>query len=98
MATVKVTMTFDEATVARINDAAERLSIPKSAVVREAIQEFHTRIGRLSESERTRMLRAFDKLLPRIPSRPASEVDQEILSIRRARKAGGRMRVEKKPH
>jgi len=43
---VKVTFTFDETTVTRLSEAAERLSKPKSAVVREAIHDFHERIGR----------------------------------------------------
>lgn len=49
MASIKVTFTLDHTTVARLQDAATRLSLPKSEVVREAIQEFHERIGHLSE-------------------------------------------------
>jgi hypothetical protein len=48
------------------------------------------KIGRLSERERVRMLRAFDELVPRIPARSAVEVDRELRAIRRARRAGGR--------
>ena len=92
----KVTFTFDEATIARLKDAAERLSKPKSAVVREAIHDFHERIGRLSEKERLRMLQLFDQLVPRIPARPRSEVEKELREIRRARRAGGRRSPEAK--
>ena len=60
MATVKVTFTLDEATVARLQNAAERLAKSKSEVVRNAIQDFHERMGQLSERERRQMLRAFD--------------------------------------
>jgi flagellar motor switch protein FliG len=90
MATVKVTFTLDQATVSRLQDAAVQLSMPKSEVVREAIQEFHDRLGRLNERERARMLRAFDEFVPRIPRRSAAAVDRELAKIREARRTGGR--------
>lgn len=90
MGTVKVTFTLDEATVARLGDAAERLAKPKSEVVREAIQDFHERIGRLGERERLRLLQVFDELVLRIPSRPAAAVEKELKEMRRSRRRGGR--------
>ena len=90
----KVTFTLDDATVNRLNDAAQRLAIPKSEVVREAIGEYHARIGKLSEVERQRMLADFDRLVPLIPGRPSTEVDRELKDIRRARRRGGRKRRE----
>ncbi len=90
MAATKVTFTLDPATVARIEDASARLSMPKSQVVREAIHEFHERIGRLSHSERLRMLRALDQLAPRVPARSRREVDRELSALRRDRRTGGR--------
>jgi predicted nucleic acid-binding protein len=63
----KVTFTLDAETVHKIGDAAERLAKPKSQVVREAVADYHSRMGRLSEKERRRMLRVFDTLVPRIP-------------------------------
>jgi hypothetical protein len=92
MATSKVTFTLDEETVRRIGDAAERLAKPKSQVVREAVEDYHSRIGRLSESERARMLKVFDALVPAIPARPQSEAEDELREIRRARRSGGRQR------
>jgi hypothetical protein len=89
MATTKVTFTLDDLTVARLRDAAARLSKPQSQVVREAIEDFHDRIGILSEGERRRLLKAFDQLTPRIPYQPASEVEREIQAIRAARRGGG---------
>ena len=74
----------------RLQDAADRLAMAKSEVVREAIMEFHDRIGRLSDRERSKMLKAFDELVPRIPKRSAAEVDAELAEVRRARKAAGR--------
>jgi predicted transcriptional regulator len=90
MATTKVTFTFDPATIARLNDAAQRLAKPKSEIVREAIQEYHQHIGRLNESEKRRMLRIIDAIAERPPTRPQSEVDAELKEIRRARRHGGR--------
>ena len=90
MATTKVTFTLDQPTVARLQDAATRLALPKSEVVREAILEFHERIGRLSERERSRLLRVFDEVVPRIPQRSLKEVETELAALRRARRAGGR--------
>ena len=49
MATTKVTFTFDQATVARLNNAAEHRQ--PEEIVREAIHDYHERIGKLSESE-----------------------------------------------
>jgi hypothetical protein len=90
MATTKVTFTLDNDTIARLRATAERLAIPKSEVVREAIRDFGDRAGRLSERERRRLLEAFDRLVPAIPVRPLRDVERELLELRRARRAGGR--------
>jgi hypothetical protein len=93
MATTKVTFTLDEVAVSRLQEASTRLALPKSEIVREAIIEFYERMGRLSERERLGMLRAFDELVPKIPARPASDVDHELAELRKARRAGGRRTV-----
>jgi len=90
MATIKVTFTLDEATVSRLRATASRLSKPRSQVVREAIRDYSERVGKLSEQERLRMLAAFDRTVPRIPSRPLSKVEEELEEIRTARRGGGR--------
>ncbi len=90
MATAKVTFTLDTATLDRLADAAGRLRMPKSAVVREAIHDYHERIGRLSERERAHLLKVLDTMLPQVPARPQSAVRRELRQIREARKAGGR--------
>jgi predicted DNA-binding protein len=36
---------FDSETVNRLDKAAERLSFPKSRVIREAVEEYYERIG-----------------------------------------------------
>ncbi len=96
MASTKVTFTLDEKTVARLNRAAQRLHMPKSQVVREAIGEYSARIGRLSDEERVRMLKVFDEAVARIPKRPQEEVEREIREVRDARRAGGR-KTESEP-
>jgi predicted transcriptional regulator len=96
MATNKVTFTLDAETIHRIEDAAEILAKPKSQIVREAVAEYHGRIGRLSQSEIQRRLKIFDTLVPLIPARPQQEVDAELEEIRQARRSGGRLtRAEK---
>jgi len=90
MATIKMTFTVDEETAGRLRDAADALRKPKSQVVREAIADYADRVGRLTESERRRLLDAFDELVPAIPSRAVDEVDAELAAIRRARRGGGR--------
>jgi len=94
MATRKVTYTIDAATVARLEQTAERLGKPKSQVVREAINDYAARVGRLSEQERLRLLRTFDEVLERVPERPAREVDAELAQVRAARRSGGRQSGE----
>jgi predicted transcriptional regulator len=90
MATTKVTFTLDQETLTRLRTAAERLAMPKSAVVREAIRDFGERAGKLGETERRRQLEAFDRLVPMIPKRSRAEVERELDALRRARRAGGR--------
>jgi hypothetical protein len=89
MATTKATFTLDADTLARLRATAERLALPKSQVVREAIRDFGDRAERLSERERRRMLEAFDRLVPAIPLRPRRDVERELANLRRARRAGG---------
>jgi hypothetical protein len=67
MATAEVTFTLDEISIQRLQDASERLALSKSEVVREAIPEFHQRLGRLTDREPTRLLRVYDELTSTIP-------------------------------
>lgn len=90
MGAVKMTFSLDETTATRLRQAAARLDKPQSEVVREAIQEYAARIGRLSEAERLRLLRTFDELVARIPERPLAEVEQELARIRESRGTGRR--------
>jgi hypothetical protein len=87
---VKKTFVLDEATAAALSRSAARLAKPQSEVVRLAIRDYADRIGRLSEAERVRLLEVFDEVVPRIPVRPAADVDREIRGVRAARRSGGR--------
>ena len=97
MATSKVTFTLDAATVHMIADAAERLAKPKSQVVREAVSEYHDRIGRMSGRERLEKLRLLDTLRPLIPSRGLGAAQRELKAIRAARRSGGRRSLSRNP-
>ena len=92
MASIKMTFSLDPTTAGRLESTAATLHKPKSEVVREAIREYAERVGRLTESERRRLLAAFDELVPAIPTRPSDEVDAELAQLRRARRTGGRGR------
>jgi predicted transcriptional regulator len=91
MAAVKVTVTLDEATIEKLNQAARRLSKPKSQIIREAIGDYHAKSDRLSEAERARMLRAIDEMMARPPARPQPQVDEELRELRHARRSRGRL-------
>ena len=90
----KMTFSLDQETAERIDRLAQRLAIPKSRVVREAVREYAVQAGRLSEAERTRMLGVFDEVIALIPERAAAEVDRELDELRSARRSGGRASPE----
>jgi predicted DNA-binding protein len=87
---VKVTFTLDDRTVSRLRQAAARTNKPQSQVVREAVNDYAERVGRLSEPERVRMLAALDAVVSRKPTRTPADVDQELRALRSARRSGGR--------
>jgi len=87
---VKVTFTLDEATVDRLRRTAARVRKPQSQVVREAVKDYAERVGKLSEEERTRLLKLFDTVVPAIPLRPVARAHAELRAIRAARRRGGR--------
>jgi hypothetical protein len=72
---------------ADLHDASERLARPKSEIVREAILQFHARIRRLNERERTNMLRVFDEMVPKIPVRSRAVVAREVSEPGAARRS-----------
>lgn len=94
MASVKATFTLDEETVARLAELAARTRRSKSELVREAVLDYSERADRLGERERRALLRSFDELVPRIPERPGSDVDEELRELRESRRRGGRGSAE----
>lgn len=86
----KVTYTFDDETIQRIEQLAGKLGMSRSRVVREAVAEYAARVGRLSGAERDRLLNLMDDLMRRSPTRSAAAVDRELAALRAARKGGGR--------
>lgn len=87
---IKVTFTLDDETVAYLGRTARRLGLPKSQVVREAIQLYGEQAGLLSVEERDRALAVFDEVTSGIPDRPREAVERELAEVRRARREGGR--------
>ena len=87
---IKMTFTLDEDAVRQLERAADRLSMPKSHVVREALRVYGEELGRLSEEERQNMLGIFDDVVPCIPDRPREEVERELAEVRGSRRGGGR--------
>ena len=95
MAAVKVTLSLSPETVELLSDAATRLGIPKSQVVRDAIQESHAGIDRLSSAEQVRMLEVLDEFAATPATRSDDDVQRELAEIREARHGDtGRARFE----
>ena len=86
----RVTFSLDDATVAQIRRTAARLSKPQSHIVRDAVADYAARAGSLSERERVHVLGVLQRLSEARPTRPAADVDEELRTLRLARRAGGR--------
>jgi predicted transcriptional regulator len=86
----KVTFSVDDDTVRVLRATAERLRKPQSMIVREAVAEYAARAGRLTETERRRLLRTVDEIVARPPTRSQAAVERELREIRAARRAAGR--------
>jgi predicted transcriptional regulator len=87
---VRVTFSLDDATVAQIRQTAARLRKAQSHVVRDAVADYAARSDRLSERERLHLMGVLERLRDAKPTRPVTDVDTELRSIRAARRAGGR--------
>lgn len=95
MAAVKVTLSLSPETVELLSDAATRLGIPKSQVVRDAIEESHAGICRLSWAEQVRMLAVLDEFAATPATRSDDDVQPELVEIRETRHGDtGRARFE----
>lgn len=89
---IKRTFVLDEESSAFLDRVAERMGMPKSQVVREALRVYGEQVGRLTDEERKRFLAAFDRTVRELPDRPRQEVEAELAEVARARRAGGRQR------
>ena len=85
---VKMTFTIDENTAETLRRISKRLQRPQSQVLREAIRHYEPHAGQLSTEERKRRVELFDQVIPRIPKRPATQVDAELREIRSSRRQG----------
>ena len=84
---LKATFTFDQDTARRLAETSNRLGRPKSEIVRDAINEYHSRLDRLTDPERDAMLAEFDRLVAAIPPRNRAEVDEELAEVHLSRRA-----------
>ena len=86
----KFTFVFDEATARTLRATAARLRKSQSLVVREAVAEYAAHAGRLTDSERRRMLGTIDALMQQPAARRREAVVAEMRAVRNARRHGGR--------
>jgi hypothetical protein len=87
---IKRTFVLDDESSSYLDRTADRLGVPKSQVVREALRLYGEQMGRLSDRERDQALAIFDRAVARLPDRPRAEVQAELDEVARARRAGGR--------
>jgi hypothetical protein len=85
---VKITLTLDESTVTLPNQTATRLAKPKSAVVCEAIRDYHAKSDRLTEMEYRRMLHVLEEYAKTPLTGTQADVDRELREIRASRRRG----------
>jgi hypothetical protein len=90
---VKRTFVLDDESAGYLDRAADRLGVPKSQVVREALRVYGEQLGRLNDEERDRALAAFDRAIANVPDRPREQVDTELKQLVSARRRGGRRRA-----
>jgi len=87
---LKVTFTLDRGTVRTLAQTARTLALPKSRVVRDALNDYAARLGKLSEAERRRLVAVFDQVVGAIPKQAQESANRELRALRDARRRGGR--------
>jgi metal-responsive CopG/Arc/MetJ family transcriptional regulator len=85
---VKVTLSLDEETVRTLRKMAKRTKKPQSLVVREAVAHYAAKEDKLTPEEQERMLGVLQEMRKLLPTRPQSEVDEELRELREARRVG----------
>lgn len=87
---LKVTFTLDRVTVRTLAQTARMLALPKSRVVRDALNDYAARLGKLSESERRRLVAVFDQVVAPMPKTSQAEATEELRELKAARRGSGR--------
>ncbi len=84
----KVTFTLDDETVQKLRKMSQRTKKPQSLIVREAVAEYSAREDKLTPEEQARMLEAIKEFRKMAPTRPRSEMEEELRELRRSRREG----------
>jgi predicted transcriptional regulator len=87
---IKRTFVLDDESASYLDRAADRLGIPKSQVVREALRLYGEQMGKLTDEEMDQALENFDRAIARLPHRARKTVEAELEELSRARRGGGR--------
>src|SRR5688572_5344310 len=87
---IKRTFVLDEESSGYLDRVSDRLGMPKSQVVREALRVYGEQLGRLTHAERDEALAAFDRAIVSVPTRPREEVHAELDEITRSRRRARR--------
>ncbi|SRR5579885_320232 len=85
---LKITLMLDEESAASLERTAARLRKPKSQVIREAIKDYEANAGRLSDTERRKLLKLLDEYGKRPATKTDAEVDRELRELRESRRRG----------
>lgn len=78
----EVTFALDDGALRDLDRAAARLDIPRSQVVREALELYAEHLRRLSAGGREQMLATFDRSVIPLPVRVQEALDAELDEVR----------------
>ena len=87
---VKATFSLDDETMDQLRRTAARLGKAQSHVIREAVADYAARADRLSDRERLHLLGSLDKVDKAPATRGVRAVNEELHSVRAARRHRGR--------
>jgi hypothetical protein len=86
---VEMTFTLDDATAAKLRQAATRLDKSLREVVSEAIDDYTERVWRLGEREKRHLLQVVNDIMPGLSSGSDSE-EEPVIEHRARRRARAR--------
>jgi predicted transcriptional regulator len=87
MASARITVTLDAKTAGQLAVLCRESGQTKSVVVRDAIQRRFAQRGKMSAERQSFLLRLIDSWKREAPLRTKAEIQSEIQTIRRARRA-----------